>query len=54
MAIKYFTFIFVYRKGYILLENIVWVNVVYTITFLVNFFTVARFLKRSNETTTSI
>ena len=27
-------------KGYILLENIVWENVVYTITFLVKFFLV--------------
>ena len=28
---------FVYGKGYILLENIVWENEVYTITFLVKF-----------------
>ena len=34
-TIKLFTFIFVYGKGYILLENIVWEN---TITFLVKFF----------------
>ena len=35
---NYFLLYFVYRKGYILLENMVWENVVYTITFLVNFF----------------
>ena len=29
---------FVYGKGYVLLESIVWVNVVYTITSLVKFF----------------
>ena len=33
-----FLFFFVYGKGYILLENIVWENVVYIITFLVKFF----------------
>ena len=30
----------IYGKGYILLENIVWENVVYIITFLVKFFLV--------------
>ena len=34
-----------YGKGYILLENIVWENVVYIITFLVMFFSVAGYLK---------
>ena len=38
-TIKFFTF-FVYVKGYILLENIVWENAVYTIIFLVIFFLV--------------
>ena len=33
-TIKLFTF-FVYGKAYILLENIVWENLVYIITFLV-------------------
>ena len=37
-TIKFFTLIFVNEKGYILLKNIVWENVVYTITFLVKMF----------------
>ena len=42
----FFTLFFVYKRGYILLENIVWKNVVYTITFLVKFsFSVAGCLK---------
>ena len=45
MTIKFFTFIFAYGKGQILFENIVLRNVVYTITFLVKFFSVAGYLK---------
>ena len=37
MTIKVFTSIFVYGKGYNLLENIVWENVVYIIPFLIKF-----------------
>ena len=37
MTIKVSTSIFVYGKGYILLENIVWENVVYIIPFLIKF-----------------
>ena len=50
-----FLLFFIYGKGYILLESIVWKNVVYTITYLVKFsFSVAGYLKRNNETPTSI
>ena len=35
-------YFFVCEKGHILLVNIVWENVVYTITFLVNLFLVLR------------
>ena len=42
----------VYGKGYILLENIVWKNLVYIITFLVKFFSAAGYSEQSNETPT--
>ena len=45
---------FLYMKKYILLENIIWENVIYAITFLVNFFSVARYLKENNRTPTFI
>ena len=38
----------------ILLENIVWKNLVYTITFFSLFFRIAGYLKRKNETPTPI
>ena len=37
---NYLLLFFVYGKGYILLENIVWENVVYIVTFIVKFFLV--------------
>ena len=55
MTIKFFTFFFAYGKWCILLENIVYENVVYIIAFLIKvFFTVAGYLKWSNETPASI
>ena len=42
-----FTF---YIKNYILIENIVWKKVVYTITYYSYFLCVAWYLKRSNDT----
>ena len=38
MTMKFFTFIFLCGKGYILLQNLVWKYVVCIITFLVKFF----------------
>ena len=46
---KIFDFTF-YIKIYILLEYIVWKKVVYIITFYLQFLCVARYMKRSNDT----